>query len=204
MKEALVNVVNLAKSKFVESVDLALVLEDKFTKSSIRGVVDLPFGRGDEVKIGVFAEGEHAKAAIEAGADVVGSEDLIDKILKDDNFICDWFLATSDLMPMVARLSRVLGPKGLMPNPKFGTVTFSFAELIDKIRAGRIRFKSDTYGIIHIKIGNVKFSADDLENNLRECLCVIQNLRYDGTPVLVKEAYLSTTMGRGSVKLKLN
>ncbi|MBQ4875575.1 MAG: 50S ribosomal protein L1 [Rickettsiaceae bacterium H1] len=203
MQESLFNVVSLAGSSFIESVDLVVMLDSKSIKNSIKGVIDLPHGSGREVKVAVLAKGDDAKMATDAGADYVGEEDLVQKVLNDTTIQFDWFLSTPDLMPLAARLSKVLGPRNLMPNPKIGTVTKSLTDAVDKIKSGRIRFKSDNCGLIHLKIGNIKFSIGHLEENLKECLSVIKALRVENKLVVVKKAYLSTTMSGGSIKLNI-
>ena len=205
VKDPLSDVVRLATANFSESVDVVFMLDGKVGKSVAKGIVDLPCGLGRDIKIGVFADGDAAKEAYDAGADFVGSEDFVEKILHGNHKVkYDWFLSTPDLMPLVARLAKTLGPRGLMPNPKTGTVTSSFSDLICKIKKGRVKFKSDAYGLIHMKIGDMGLGLDELESNLKECVSVIQNIQVEGKKVFIKRAYLSTTLSKGSVKLKLN
>lgn len=201
---ALADVVKLAKSGFSESVDVVFVLDQQFVKQGVKGCIDLPSGLGREVRIVVFAKEENVSELLGAGADAVGGEELIERVSAGDKFDYDWCLATPDLMPVVSRLAKVLGPRGLMPNPKMGTVGASLGGLVKKIKLGRVRFKSDAGGLIHIKIGNVKFSSDELLNNLKECLSVLADVQVDGKAISITRAYLSTTMSLGSIELKLN
>lgn len=207
IQEGLECAVKAAKANFIESVDLAIALNKKFVKSGLRGLVDLPCGIGKDVKIGVFADNEGSKEeAINAGASIVGGEDLIQEIFASGKVDCDWFLSTSSFMTKVTRISKILGPKGLMPNPKLGTVTSALGDMINKIKLGRIRFKSDSYGLIHVKIGSIDFKPEDLERNLNACLESIVSF----APVnnkndnLIRAVYINTTMSKGSIRLKLN
>lgn len=202
--DALKEVVALAKAKFVESIDLVVMLDKKLLKNPVRGIVDLSCGLGKDVKIAVFAKGDQAIEAKNAGADVVGADDLVEEILSAKKVDFDWCLSSFDLMPSVVRLSKILGPKGIMPNPKMNTVTDKLADLIIKIRKGRVKFVSDSYGLIHLKIGSVKFSIEDLESNLNDCIAVISNTKSENKNIEVKSAFLSTTMGVGSVKVLFN
>ncbi len=205
VKEALSQVLEMARANFVESVDLTVAIDEKSAKNSVKGFIDLPFGLGKEIKVGVFAKGEVAQEALEAGADLVGDEALIQEMSDGKKIECDWFLSTPDMMSSVSRLARILGPRNLMPNPKHQTlITSSCAPVIKKIKSGRVKYKADSAGLIHIKVGNVKCAVGDLEGNVNECLNVVQNLRFDNKCVFIKVAYLSTSMSRGSVKLKVN
>jgi large subunit ribosomal protein L1 len=183
--------------KFDESVDIALHVGVDPRKHTVRGVSQLPHGQGRAVKVAVFAQGDDAKAALDAGADMAGSEDLIEKLKKgpiDVNVV----IATPDMMKMIAPLAKVLGPKGLMPNPKMGTVTPHVAEAVAGAKKGQAGFRLDKAGIIHTSIGRLSFSEEQLSENLKQLLADIKRMK----PAQAKGQYLkklsvSTTMGAG-------
>ncbi len=206
VKESLRKVVSSASANFSESVDLAVML-NKGIKGSIKSFVDLPHSTGKNVTIGVFAEKDDCQSALDAGANVVGKDDLIQKIL-NDNLLCDWFIAPPSLMQLVAKVSKILGPKGIMPNPKLGTVTNKFIDIIKKIRQGRIRYKSDAHNIIHVKIGNVACKLDTLQDNLHEVLNSISSTvsanNAKAKVSIFNKVYINTTMSKGSVLLKMS
>ncbi|MFV9838694.1 MAG: 50S ribosomal protein L1 [Aaplasma endosymbiont of Hyalomma asiaticum] len=188
-----------ASANFKESVDVAIRLSTGDSKSgdSIRGVSVLPKGLGKDVRVAVLAKGEYAKQAREAGADVVGDEGLVDEIKKGRKLDFDWCIATPDFMSQVSVIAKILGPRGLMPNPKFGTVTFDVAKMVGIIKSGQVRFKSDRYGIIHVKIGDVGFSREDLIENLRAVISSVQNMKpstVKGT--FLRAVFLNSTMGK--------
>ena len=188
-----------AAANFRESVDVAIRLSTGDSKSgdSIRGVSVLPKGLGKDVRVAVLAKGEYAKQAREAGADVVGDEDLVDEIKKGRKLDFDWCIATPDFMSQVSAIAKILGPRGLMPNPKFGTVTFDVAKMVGIIKSGQVRFKSDRYGIIHVKIGDVGFSREDLIENLRAVISSVQSMKpstVKGT--FLRAVFLNSTMGK--------
>jgi large subunit ribosomal protein L1 len=169
----------------------------------IRATVALPSGTGKTVRIAVFANGEAAQAARDAGADLVGSDDLAAEIEKG-NMDFDLAIATPDLMPLVGRLGRVLGPRGLMPNPKTGTVTQDVARAVGEFKGGKVEYRTDRYGNVHVPIGKASFSAADLTNNLLAVLDEIQRAK----PAAAKGKYLrkvsiASTMGPG-VKIDTN
>src|SRR5512136_2429231 len=167
-----------AKAKFDESVDMAIRLgvNPKHADQMVRGTVALPHGVGKEVKVLVFAKGEKEKEAREAGADFVGAEELVEKITGGWTDF-DKAIATPDMMGTVGRLGKVLGPRGLMPNPKVGTVTFDVSRAVKELKAGRVEFKVDKTGIVHTTVGKISFSADQLKENVMALMDVIQRAK---------------------------
>jgi large subunit ribosomal protein L1 len=197
--EALGLVNSLAGAKFDETVEAAIRLgvDPRKADQMVRGTVGLPAGTGKDVRVAVFANGEFAEAARAAGADIVGSDDLAAEIEKG-NFNFDVAIATPDLMPLVGRLGRVLGPRGLMPNPKTGTVTQDVARAVTEFKGGKVEYRTDRYGNIHVPIGKVSFSVENLEINFRALLDELQRAK----PASAKGRYLrkitfSSTMGPG-------
>ena len=154
-------------AKFDETVDLAIRLgvDPKHADQMVRGAVNLPHGTGKTTRVVVFAKGDKAKEAQEAGADVVGAEDLVEKIQKENWLDFDSAVATPDLMGLVGRLGRVLGPRGLMPNPKVGTVTFDVGKAVRELKGGRVEFKAEKAGVVHARIGKISFGGDKLREN---------------------------------------
>jgi large subunit ribosomal protein L1 len=198
-------VAKLSFAKFDETVDCAarLGVNPKHAEQMIRSSVSLPHGTGKTVRIIVFAKGDRAAEAKSAGADEVGAEDLVEKI-QGGWMEFDSAIATPDMMGLVGRLGRVLGPRGLMPNPKVGTVTMDVAKAVSELKAGRIEFRTDKTGIVHAPIGKVSFGKDKLEANLRILLETLQRLK----PSTAKGAYwksvtISSSMGPG-IKLDVN
>jgi large subunit ribosomal protein L1 len=197
--EACELVTKLRYAKFDETVDVAarLGVNPRHADQMLRSSCPLPHGTGKSVRIAVFAKGDRAAEAKEAGADVVGAEDLVEKIqggwLEFDNAI-----ATPDMMGLVGRLGRVLGPRNLMPNPKVGTVTMDVGKAVRELKAGRIEFRTDKTGIVHAPIGKVSFGPEKLKENLKVLLDQLQRLK----PSTAKGKYwksvtLSSTMGPG-------
>ncbi len=188
-----------APAKFNESVDVAVKLgvDPRKADQNIRGSVVLPKGSGKKFRILVFAKGEKEKEARDAGAEFVGADDLVKKI-QDGWVDFDRVVATPDMMGSVGKLGRVLGPRGLMPNPKIGTVTFDIKKAIEEIQAGKVDFRVDKVGIVHASIGKVSFSAEDLVENLNALMSALIRMK----PASSKGAYvngvsLSSTMGVG-------
>ncbi|MGI6036836.1 MAG: 50S ribosomal protein L1 [Limnochordia bacterium] len=201
--EALELVKKMASAKFDETVEVALKLgvDPRHADQQVRSTVILPHGTGKEVRVVVFAKGEKEKEAQEAGADFVGAEDLAEKIQNGWTDF-DVAVATPDMMSVVGRLGRILGPRGLMPNPKAGTVTFEVAKAIKDIKAGKVEFRVDKSAGLHVPIGKVSFEVDQLVDNFTALLDAIIKAR----PAAAKGAYLrrvavSSTMGPG---IKLN
>ena len=199
-EEAIELVKKTSNVKFDASVDVAfnLGLDVRQADQQLRGAVVLPHGTGKTKKVLVFAKGEKAKEAEAAGADFVGAEDLVQKIQKENWFDFDVVVATPDMMGVVGRLGRVLGPKGLMPNPKSGTVTFDVAKAIDEIKAGKVEYRLDKTNIIHVPVGKVSFGGEKLAENFN----VLMNAIIKAKPSAAKGQYLrsisvTSTMGPG-------
>jgi large subunit ribosomal protein L1 len=197
--EALKLVKELGTAKFTESVDVAVNLgvDARKTDQTVRGSSALPHGTGKSVRVAVFAQGDNAAAAKAAGADIVGFEDLAEEI-KGGKLDFDVVIATPDAMRVVGRLGQILGPRGLMPNPKVGTVTPDVAGAVRAAKAGQVRYRTDKAGIIHCPIGTVKFEVDALKENLRALLADLQKAKPAAAKgVYVKRVTVSTTMGPG-------
>lgn len=205
-KEALDLVVEVASAKFDETVEahIKLGVDSRHADQQVRGAVVLPHGTGKTKRVLVFAKGEKAKEAEAAGADFVGAEELVQKIQGENWFEFDIIVATPDMMGVVGRLGRVLGPKGLMPNPKSGTVTFDVAKAIDEIKAGKVEYRLDKTNIIHVPVGKVSFGGEKLADNFAALLDAIVKAK----PSAAKGQYLrsiavTSTMGPG-VKINPN
>ena len=197
--EAFALVKELAHAKFTESVDVSVNLGVDPRKSDqvVRGSTVLPHGTGKTVRVAVFAQGPNAEAATEAGADVVGFEDLAKRI-QDGELDFDVVIATPDAMRVVGPLGRVLGPRGLMPNPKVGTVTADVANAVKNAKAGQVRYRTDRAGIIHCAIGNADFEVDALQENLVALLSALQKAKPAAAKgVYMKRVTVSSTMGPG-------
>lgn len=197
ISEAVALLKELATAKFVESVDVSVNLGIDARKSdqNVRGATVLPHGTGRTVRVAVFTS--NVDAAKEAGADLVGMEDLAEQIKKGEmNF--DVVIASPDAMRIVGQLGQILGPRGLMPNPKVGTVTPNVAEAVKNAKAGQVRYRNDKNGIIHTTIGKVDFDADKLKENLEALLVALKKAKpATAKGVFVKKVSLSTTMGAG-------
>ena len=188
-----------AHAKFDEGVDVAVRLgvDPKKPDQMVRGTAVLPHGTGKKVKVLVFAKGQKEKEAQDAGADYVGAEDLIGKI-SQGWLDFDKAIATPDMMGAVSKLGKILGPRGLMPNPKVGTVTFDLAKAIKEIKAGKVEFKVEKAGIVHIPVGKVSFGFDKLLENARTVLEVIIRVKPPTSKgIYLRSIALSTTMGPG-------
>ena len=202
--------VRLAKetsiTKFDGTVEVAmrLNLDTKKADQQLRGAIRLPKGTGKNVRVLVIAKGPNATAAKEAGADYVGDMDMLEKIEKENWFEFDTMIATPDMMPLLGKLGRVLGPKGLMPNPKTGTVTTDVAKAVEEVKAGRVEYRTDSFGNVHGIIGKVSFSEEDLLENLNAFVQAIIKVK----PATVKGDYIknisvTASMGPG-IKISLN
>jgi large subunit ribosomal protein L1 len=197
--DAVAKVKSLAKAKFDETVELAvrLGLDPRKTEQSVRGTVSMPSGTGKSVRIAVFAAGEAAKQARDAGADIVGSDELAAEIEKG-KMDFDIAIATPDMMPLVGKLGRALGPRGLMPNPKTGTVTTDVARAVAEFKGGKVEYRTDRYGNVHIPVGKVSFEASALALNVAAVIDELNRTR----PAAAKGRYIkkisvSSTMGPG-------
>ena len=191
----------VAQAKFDETVELAVRLgvNPKYADQMVRGAVLLPHGTGKSVRVIVFAKGEKEREAREAGADIVGAEDLVEKI-QGGWLEFDTAVATPDLMGQVGRLGKVLGPRGLMPNPKVGTVTFDVARAVREVKAGKIEFRVDKSGNVHAAIGKVSFPADALETNFAAFMDqIIRSKPAAAKGVYVRNVAISSTMGPGVI-----
>jgi large subunit ribosomal protein L1 len=199
LAEAIGVVKAVANAKFDESVDLAVRLgvNPKHADQMVRGALVLPHGTGRTVRVAVFARGEKEKAALEAGADLVGGEDLAQKI-SEGQIDFDRVIATPDMMGIVGKLGRVLGPRGLMPNPKVGTVTMYVARAVQEAKAGKVEYRVDKAGVVHCRIGRVSFDADKLINNGKALLeDLIAKKPPSAKGVYVRSVGVSSTMGPG-------
>lgn len=199
VEEAVALLSELASAKFKESIDVAINLGVDARKSdqNVRGATTLPHGTGKTVRVAVFAQGANAEKAKEAGADVVGFDDLAASI-KAGNIDFDVVIASPDAMRVVGQLGTVLGPKGLMPNPKVGTVTPDVATAVRNAKAGQVRFRTDKNGIIHGGIGRVGFNADAIKGNLEALLADLKKAKPSTSKgVFVQKIVLSSTMGPG-------
>jgi large subunit ribosomal protein L1 len=190
---------DLAFAKFDESVDVAFVLgiDARQAEQIVRGTVSLPHGSGKDVKIVVFAN-DQAKEAEEAGADIVGGKDLADQIVAGMALDWDITIATPDMMPVVGKLGQLLGPRGLMPNPKTGTVTKDVGATVTAFKSGRVEYRNDRYGNVHVPIGRVSFDAANLTDNLLAVSDEIFRARPASSKgIFVKKIAISSTMGPG-------
>jgi len=199
INEAVALLQELATAKFVESIDVAVNLGIDARKSdqNVRGAILLPHGTGRKIRVAVFTQGANAEAAKEAGADIVGMEDLADQVNKGDmNF--DVVVASPDAMRVVGRLGAILGPRGLMPNPKVGTVTPNVAEAVKNAKAGQVRYRNDKNGIIHTTIGKANFSAEQIQENLEVLLVALKKAKPSSAKgIFLQKVSISTTMGAG-------
>jgi large subunit ribosomal protein L1 len=205
LEEAVAKVKELAYAKFDETVDLAfnLGVDPRKSDQMVRGTVVLPHGTGKSVKVLVFAKGEKEKEARDAGADYVGAEDIVEKITKGW-LDFDKVVATPDIMGVVGRLGKILGPRGLMPNPKLGTVTFDVGKAVREIKAGKVEYKAEKAGVVHVPIGKVSFDPQKLVENARAIIDSVNRAK----PSTSKGKYLrklaiSSTMGPG-LKIDVN
>ena len=202
--EAFDTVVKTAKAKFDETVEVHVKLgvDSRHADQQVRGAIVLPNGTGKNVRVLVFAKGDKAQAALDAGAEFVGAEDLVQRIQKENFFDYDVVIASPDMMGLVGRLGRVLGPKGLMPNPKAGTVTMDVAKAVNEAKAGKIEYRLDKTNIIHCPIGKASFGAEKLAENFKTLMGAILKAR----PAAAKGQYVrscvvASTMGPG---IKIN
>ncbi len=198
--EALGVVVDVASAKFDETVEahIKLGVDSRHADQQVRGAIVLPHGTGKTKRVLVFAKGEKAKEAEAAGADFVGAEELVSKIQGENWFEFDVIVATPDMMGVVGRLGKVLGPKGLMPNPKSGTVTFDVAKAIDEIKAGKVEYRLDKTNIIHVPVGKVSFGKEKLTENFHALIeAVIKAKPSAAKGQYIKSVTFASTMGPG-------
>ena len=197
-KEALEIIEKMPKAKFDETVELHVKLgvDSKHADQQVRGTVVLPHGTGKSLRVLVFAKGEKAKEAEAAGADFVGAEELVPKIEKENWFDYDVIVATPDMMGVIGRLGKVLGPKGLMPNPKSGTVTMDVTKAVSEIKSGKVEYRLDKTNIIHLGIGKVSFGAEKLAENYQTVIdAIIKAKPAAAKGQYIKSVALTTTMG---------
>lgn len=198
--EALALIEKTKTAKFDETVEVAVKLgiDPRQANQQIRGALVLPHGIGKVVRVLVFTKGEKVKEAEEAGADYVGAEDLVDKILKENWLEFEIAIATPDVMSLVGKLGKILGPRGLMPSPKVGTVTFDVAKAVSEAKAGRIEIKNDKGGVVHAPIGKVSFGSSKLKENFLAFMDSIQRMKPSSSKgVFIRKIVLSNTMGPG-------
>jgi large subunit ribosomal protein L1 len=194
-----------AKAKFDETVEISMNLgiDPRHADQMVRGVVSLPNGTGKSVRVAVFAKGPKAEAAKAAGADIVGAEDLAEKV-QAGQIEFDRCIATPDMMGVVGKLGKVLGPRGLMPNPKLGTVTNDVAEAIKASKGGQVEFRAEKAGLIHAGIGKASFSKDAIVENVKAFVGAVNRAKPSGAKgTYIKKVSLSSTMGAG-VKLEIS
>src|SRR6266436_1365909 len=205
LEEAIGLIKNRASAKFDETVEIAmnLNLDPRKPDQNLRGAVMLPHGTGKTVRVAVFARGDRAKEAEAAGADLVGAEDLAEKV-QAGQIDFDRCIATPDMMAVVGRLGKVLGPRGLMPNPKLGTVTANVTEAVKAAKGGQVEFRAEKAGIVHAGIGKVSFSEEALVENVRAFVGALSRSRPTGVKgTYIKKVSLSSTMGPG-LKLEVS
>ena len=203
--EALQIAKTTAKATFDENVDVVfrLGVDPRKADQMVRGTVALPAGTGKDVRVAVFAAGEAAEAARAAGADKVGADDLAAEI-EAGQMDFDLAIATPDMMPLVGRLGRTLGPRGLMPNPKTGTVTTDVGRAVEEFKGGKVEYRTDRYGNVHVRLGKASFEPDKLEDNFRAVLDELQRAKpASAKGRYIKKIALSTTMGPG-IRVDLN
>ena len=203
--EAVKTIKGAAKAKFDETIEVALNLgvDPRHADQMVRGTVNLPHGTGKSVRVAVFAKAEKAEEARAAGADIVGAEDLAERIQAGEiNF--DRCIATPDMMPLVGRLGRVLGPRGLMPNPKLGSVTANVKDAVVAAKGGQIQFRVEKAGILHAGVGKASFTENDLVANIKAFVDAVNRAKPSGAKgTYLKKAHISSTMGPG-VKIEIS
>ncbi len=199
LDDALKVVKDNAKAKFDETIEFSMNLgiDPRHADQMVRGMISLPNGTGKTLRVGVFARNVKAQEATEAGADVVGAEDLAEKVQAGD-IQFDRCIATPDMMALVGRLGKILGPRGLMPNPKLGTVTMNVKDAVLAAKSGQVEFRAEKAGIIHAGVGKASFDEDKLAQNIRALVDAVQKAKPTGTKgTYLKKASLSSTMGPG-------
>jgi large subunit ribosomal protein L1 len=195
-EEACQIVASLASAKFDETVDVAVRLgvDPRKADQNIRGSIGLPHGLGKTIRVAVFAKGEKAQEAKDAGADIVGSDDLVEMV-QNGNMDFDTVIATPDMMAQVGKVGRILGPRGLMPSPKVGTVTFDVANCVKEAKAGRVEYRVDKAGIVHVPVGKASFGAEKIQENVQALIQALVRAKPSTSKgVYLKSAALSLTM----------
>jgi large subunit ribosomal protein L1 len=191
--------INNKFAKFDESLDISINLDLDVRKSDqqVRGITSLPFGLGKKTVVAVFAKGDKADLAKKSGADFVGADDLFDKVAGGFTSF-DRCISTPDMMPIVSRLGKILGPKSLMPNPKLGTVTSNVEDAVKSAKIGQIEYRADKFGIVHATVGKVSFASEKLLKNIKYFFQVISTAKPSGVKgTYIKSVFLSSTMGPG-------
>lgn len=199
LSEAVKLVKSNATAKFDETVEIAINLnvDAKKAEQNIRGVISLPHGTGKVYRVAVFARGPKAEEAKKAGADLVGADELVEQIQKGE-ILFDKCVATPDMMGVVGKVAKILGPRGLMPNPKLGTVTMDVAGALGAIKSGQIEYRTEKAGVVHSRVGKASFAESALEDNIKALLDVVQKARPAGVKgAYIKKLSLSSTMGPG-------
>jgi large subunit ribosomal protein L1 len=197
--EATKLLVDTKSAKFDETVEVAIRLgiDAKKADQGVRGSVALPHGLGKQIRVAVFAKGEKAQEATDAGADIVGAEDLVEKV-KNGFFEFDSVVATPDMMAQIGKIGKVLGPRGLMPSPKVGTVTFDVAHAVKSIKAGRAEFRADKAGTIHAAVGKASFGADKIRENVAALITALEKSKPSASKgIYLQSGSMSLTMGPG-------
>ena len=197
--EAVALMKDVATAKFDETIEVSINLgvDPRHADQMVRGTVDLPHGTGKTVRVAVFARGDKAEEARAAGADIVGAEDLAETI-QGGSIEFDRCIATPDMMPVVGRLGRILGPRGLMPNPKLGTVTPNVADAVRAAKAGQVQFRVERAGVVHAGVGKVSFDAEQIAANVKAFVDAVNRAKPSGAKgTYFKRAHLSSTMGPG-------
>jgi large subunit ribosomal protein L1 len=199
LEDAVALIKDCATAKFDETVEIALSLgvDPTYPDQMVRGVCHLPNGSGKNVRVAVFAREPKAEEAKAAGADIVGAEDLVERIIAG-NIDFDRCIATPDMMPLVGRVGKILGPRGLMPNPKIGTVTLDVASAVQAVKGGAVEFRAEKAGIVHAGVGRASFSSAHLSENIRALVESVIRARPSGAKgIYLKKAFISSTMGPG-------
>ena len=197
VEEAIALIKSSAGTKFDETVEIAMNLDPRHADQMVRGVVGLPNGTGKTVRVAVFARGPKAEEAQAAGADIVGAEDLME-IIQGGKIEFDRCIATPDMMPIVGRLGKVLGPRNLMPNPKVGTVTMDVKEAVEAAKGGQVQFKAEKAGVVHAGVGKVSFDEAKLVENVKAFVSAVSKAKPAGAKgTYLKRISLSSTMGPG-------